>query len=36
VNSTSVWDRLQDSYYVSDYYVATPSKTSYSAPIPRC
>jgi uncharacterized protein YraI len=36
VNGTSVWDRLQDTYYVSDYYVATPSKTSYSAPIPRC
>jgi uncharacterized protein YraI len=36
VNSTSVWDRLQDTYYVSDYYVATPSKTTYSAPIPRC
>jgi uncharacterized protein YraI len=36
VNTTSVWDRLQDTYYVSDYYVATPSKTSYSAPIPRC
>jgi uncharacterized protein YraI len=36
VNSTTVWDRLQDTYYVSDYYVATPSKTSYSALIPRC
>ena len=36
VNSTTVWDRLDDTYYVSDYYVATPSKTSYSAPIPRC
>ena len=34
MNSTSVWDRLQDTYYVSDYYVATPSKTTYSAPIP--
>src|SRR5215213_1726288 len=36
VNGTSVWDRLQDTYYVSDYYVATPSKRSYVAPIPRC
>jgi hypothetical protein len=36
VGSTSVWDRLEDTYYVSDYYVATPSTTTYSAPIPRC
>jgi hypothetical protein len=36
VGTTSVWDRLDDSYYVSDYYVATPSKTTYSSPIPRC
>jgi hypothetical protein len=36
VGTTSVWDRLDDTYYVSDYYVATPSKTSYSPPIPRC
>ena len=36
VYSTSVWDRLDDGYYVTDYYVATPSKTTYSRPIPRC
>jgi uncharacterized protein YraI len=33
---SSVWDKLDDDAYVSDYYVATPSKTSYSPPIPRC
>lgn len=36
VGTTSVWDRLDDGYYVTDYYVATPSKTTYSRPIPRC
>jgi uncharacterized protein YraI len=36
VGTTSVWDRLDDGYYVTDYYVATPSKTTYSKPIPRC
>jgi archaellum component FlaF (FlaF/FlaG flagellin family) len=36
VGSTSVWDRLLDRSYVTDAYVATPSSTSYSAPIPRC
>jgi hypothetical protein len=36
VGTTSVWDRLDDGKYVSDFYLATPSKTSYSPPIPRC
>ena len=34
--TTRVWDRLDDGDYVSDYYVATPSKTTFSPPIPRC
>jgi hypothetical protein len=34
--TTSVWDRLDDGYYVPDYYVATPSKTSFSKAIARC
>jgi hypothetical protein len=34
--TTLVWDRLDTGNYVSDYYVATPSKTTYSAPITRC
>jgi uncharacterized protein YraI len=36
VYTTSVWDRLDDGYYVTDYYLATPSTTTYSRPIPRC
>ena len=36
VYSTSVWDRLDDGYYVPDYFVATPSKTSFSKAIARC
>ena len=36
VSTTSVWDRMDNGYYVTDYYLATPSKTTYSRPIPRC
>lgn len=36
VGTTAVWDRLPDGSWVSDYYVATPSSTTYSPPIRRC
>ena len=36
VSTTSVWDRLSDGSYVSDYYVSTPSNTTFSSPLPRC
>ena len=36
VGTTKVWDKLRDGAYVSDYNIATPSKTGYSKPIPRC
>jgi uncharacterized protein YraI len=36
VGTTSVWDKLDDGNYVSDFYLATPSKTTSSAPLPRC
>jgi uncharacterized protein YraI len=36
VGTTAVWDRLTDGSYVTDYYVATASNTTYSAPIRRC
>ena len=36
IGSTSVWDKLTDGSYVTDYYVSTASKTGYSAPLPRC
>ena len=34
--TTHLWDKLADGSYVSDYYLSTPSKTSYSSPLPRC
>ncbi|MFI1399512.1 glycoside hydrolase domain-containing protein [Streptomyces sp. NPDC020681] len=36
VGTSIVWDKLSDGTYASDYYVSTPSKTTYSAPLPRC
>lgn len=36
VGTTAVWDRLADSTWVTDYYLATPSGTTYSAPTRRC
>jgi uncharacterized protein YraI len=36
IGTTSVWNKLADGNYVTDYYVSTPSDTSYSAPLPRC
>jgi uncharacterized protein YraI len=36
VGNTPVWDKLRDNHWVSDYYVATPSATSFSKPAPRC
>ncbi|MBD0841271.1 glycoside hydrolase domain-containing protein [Streptomyces sp. TRM68416] len=36
VGTTSVWDKLSNGSYVSDYYVSTPSGTGYSSPLPRC
>ena len=36
VASTSVWDKLADGTYVTDYYLSTPSNTGYSAPLARC
>jgi uncharacterized protein YraI len=36
VGTTSVWDKLTDGSYVTDYFVSTPSSSGYSAPLPRC
>jgi uncharacterized protein YraI len=36
VGTTPVWDRLTNGAWVSDYYMSTPSKTTYSAPLQRC
>ena len=36
VGTTAVWDRLVDGSYATDAYLATPSTTTYSKPVPRC
>ena len=36
VGSSHVWDRLVDNTYVSDWFVATFSKTGFTAPLQRC
>lgn len=34
--TTSIWNKLNNGRYVTDYLVATPSNTGYSPPLPRC
>lgn len=34
--TTKVYDRLDNGWYAGDFDIATPSKTTYSAPIPHC
>jgi uncharacterized protein YraI len=36
VGTTGVWNKLVDGSYVTDNYVSTPSRTSWSPPLPRC
>jgi uncharacterized protein YraI len=36
VGSTTVWDKLGNGSYVTDYYISTPSQTGYSPPVTRC
>ena len=36
VNGSSVWDQLDNSSYVSDYYTSTPNVGTWSPPIPQC
>ena len=36
VRTTSVWDKLNNGSFVTDYYLDTPSRTGYSPPIARC
>ncbi|WP_205857200.1 glycoside hydrolase domain-containing protein [Phytoactinopolyspora endophytica] len=36
VGTSSVWDRLSNGTWVSDYYVSTPSRTGFSSALPRC
>jgi uncharacterized protein YraI len=34
--TSGVWDKLRDGHWVPDYYLATPSQTTYTASVPRC
>jgi hypothetical protein len=34
--TSRVWDKLRDGHWVADYYLATPSKTTYTTSVPRC
>ncbi len=36
VGTSTVWNKLPDGRWVSDYYVSNRSNTSWSAPVPRC
>jgi uncharacterized protein YraI len=36
VSTTSVWNRLEDGRWVSDYYVSNASNTTFSARVARC
>jgi uncharacterized protein YraI len=36
VGKSRVWDKISYRHWVSDSYVATPSATGYSKPVPRC
>ncbi|GAA1854350.1 glycoside hydrolase domain-containing protein [Myceligenerans crystallogenes] len=36
VGTTNVWNKLRDGRWVTDYYVANRSNTTWSAPVPRC
>ncbi|MGH3433782.1 MAG: hypothetical protein ACRDQB_13195 [Thermocrispum sp.] len=36
VRTSAVWDKLNDGSYLADYYISTPSDTTYSAPLPQC
>lgn len=36
VGTTRVWNKLHDDTWVTDFYVATASNTSFTRPIPRC
>jgi uncharacterized protein YraI len=36
IGTSRVWNLLANGRWVADYYVATPSNTTHSRPIPRC
>lgn len=36
VGTTSVWDKLTNGNWVSDYYLSSLNKRTFSRPLPRC
>jgi Domain of unknown function (DUF1906) len=36
VGPSAIWNQIDTGKFVSDYYVTTPSRTTYSTPVPRC
>jgi hypothetical protein len=36
VGTTRVWDKLDTSRWITDFYIANPSNTTFSRPAPRC
>ena len=36
INGTSIWDRLTDGTYITDYYTTTPAFNTFSPGLPRC
>jgi hypothetical protein len=34
--SSAIWDRLTNGYWVADYYISTPNVGTFSPPIPQC
>jgi hypothetical protein len=36
VGTTAVWDKLTNGRWITDYYISTFNKKTYSLPVPRC
>jgi hypothetical protein len=36
INGTSIWDRLSDGSYVTDYYTTTPAFNNFTPGLPHC
>lgn len=36
VDTTSVWNKLRNGRWVTDYYISNRSNTTFSSPVPRC
>ena len=36
INGTSIWDRLSNGSYITDYYTTTPAFNNFSPGLPHC